>query len=29
MLNDEQLAKKQHRAMEDFIEFKKKSDDLV
>ena len=29
MLNDEQLAKKSFRAMEDFIELKKKSDELV
>ncbi len=29
MLNDEQLAKKSFRAMEDFIELKRKSDDLV
>ena len=29
MLNDVQLAKKQFRAMEDFIEFKKRSDALV
>lgn len=29
MLNDEQLAKKQFRAMEDFIEFRKKAEDLV
>lgn len=29
MLNDENLAKKQFRAMEDFIAFKKRSDDLV
>lgn len=28
MLNDETLAKKSFRAMEDFIEYKKKSDDL-
>jgi hypothetical protein len=29
MLNDEQLAKKSFRAMEDFIALKSKSDDLV
>ena len=29
MLNDEKLAKKTFRAIEDFIEFKKQCDDLV
>ena len=29
MLNDEQLAKKTFRAIEDFIEYKHKADELV